>query len=54
LEKAGGFSGAGSKESVDFTRERLAAGATMLRDLIYTAWVKSAEIPSDAYLIPKN
>jgi hypothetical protein len=43
LEKAGGFTGAGSPESRDFTAERLAAGASMLRDMIYTAWVKSAE-----------
>ena len=43
LEKAGGFNGAGSAESVQFTQERLAAGATMLRDMIYTAWVKSGD-----------
>lgn len=43
LEKAGGFSGAGSAESRRFTAERLAAGATELRDLIYTAWVRSAD-----------
>jgi len=43
LEKAGAFEGAGTPESIAFTRERMAAGATMLRDLIYTAWVKSAE-----------
>ena len=43
LERAGGFSGAGSAESRDFTAERLAAGASMLRDMIYTAWVDSAK-----------
>jgi hypothetical protein len=43
LEKAGGFTGAGSPESRDFTAERLAAGASMLRDMIYTAWVDSAQ-----------
>ena len=43
LEKVGGFTGAGSAESRDFVTERLAAGATMLRDMIYTAWVKSAD-----------
>ena len=43
LEKAGGFTGAGSAESRDFTAERLAAGASMLRDMIYTAWVDSAQ-----------
>lgn len=43
LEKAGGFTGAGSPESRDFTAERLAAGASMLRDMVYTAWVDSAQ-----------
>lgn len=43
LEKAGGFVGAGSSESRAFTAERLAAGASMLRDMIYTAWVDSAQ-----------
>jgi hypothetical protein len=43
LEKAGGFVGAGSAESRDFTAGRLAAGASMLRDMIYTAWVESAK-----------
>jgi hypothetical protein len=49
LEKAGGFVGAGSAESREFTAERLAAGASMLRDLIYTAWLKSAEPVPDPY-----
>jgi hypothetical protein len=48
LEKAGGFTGSGSPESRAFTDERLAAGATELRDLIYTAWVRSAD-PVPAY-----
>jgi len=43
LEKAGGFVGVGSAESREFTAERLAAGASMLRDMIYTAWVDSAQ-----------
>jgi hypothetical protein len=43
LEKAGGFVGAGSAESRDFTAARLAAGASMLRDMIYTAWLESAK-----------
>jgi hypothetical protein len=43
LDKAGGFVGAGSAESRDFAAERLAAGASMLRDMIYTAWVDSAQ-----------
>ncbi|MHB8302625.1 MAG: phospholipase C/P1 nuclease family protein [Acidobacteriaceae bacterium] len=43
LEKKGGFHGHGSAQSRSFTIERLAAGATMLRDMIYTAWVQSAQ-----------
>jgi hypothetical protein len=49
LEKAGGFVGAGTPESRDFTAERLAAGASMLRDMIYTAWVDSAQPVPDPY-----
>jgi hypothetical protein len=43
LEKDGAFAGAGTPEGKAFTDERLAAGASELRDLIYSAWVKSAE-----------
>ena len=43
LEKAGGFNGAGTPEAKTFTEERLAAGAIELRDLIYSAWVHSAD-----------
>jgi hypothetical protein len=43
LDKRKGFEGAGTPEAKRFTDERLAAGASMLRDLIYAAWVKSAE-----------
>ena len=43
LEKAGAFAGAGTPEGKAFTDERLAAGATELRDMIYTAWVKSGD-----------
>jgi hypothetical protein len=47
LEKVGGFAGAGTAESRDFTAARLAAGASMLRDMIYTAWLESATpVPS--------
>ena len=49
LEKDGGFDGAGTPESRDFTADRLAAGASMLRDLIYTAWVDSGEPVADPY-----
>jgi hypothetical protein len=48
LEKGGGFNGAGNAESKAFVDERLAAGATELRDMIYTAWVRSAD-PLPAY-----
>jgi hypothetical protein len=49
LEKAGGFVGAGTAESRAFTAERLAAGASMLRDMIYTAWIDSAQPVPDPY-----
>ena len=49
LEKAGGFVGAGTPESREFTAERLAAGASMLRDMIYTAWLESANPVPDPY-----
>ncbi len=48
LEKAGGFAGTGTPAGRAFAEERLAAGATELRDMIYSAWVKSAE-PVAAY-----
>jgi hypothetical protein len=43
LEKAGGFVDTGTPESRAFLDERLAAGAIELRDLIYTAWMKSGD-----------
>ena len=49
LEKAGGFVGAGTAESREFTAERLAAGASMLRDMVYTAWLESAKPVPDPY-----
>jgi hypothetical protein len=49
LEKAGGFVGAGTPESRDFTAQRLAAGASMLRDMIYSAWLDSAKPVPDPY-----
>jgi hypothetical protein len=49
LEKAGGFAGNGSAESRDFAASRLAAGASMLRDMIYTAWLESAKPVPDPY-----
>jgi hypothetical protein len=41
LEKRGAFRDAGTAEGLAFTRERLAAGAQMLLDLWYTAWLES-------------
>ncbi len=43
LGKAGAFTGEGSPEGKAFAKERLAAGATELRDIIYTAWIRSAD-----------
>jgi hypothetical protein len=43
LEKAGAFAGEGTPVGKTFVDERMAAGATELRDMIYTAWVKSAD-----------
>jgi len=45
LEKAGGFEGEGTPESREFIRQRLAAGAQMLRDMWYSAWIQSAQAP---------
>lgn len=52
LEKAGGFTGAGSPESRDFAATRLAAGASMLRDMIYTAWIESGKAIPDPHASP--
>ena len=52
LEKAGGFTSAGTPEAKAFTEERLAAGAIELRDLIYSAWVHSAD-PVEEYHGPQ-
>jgi hypothetical protein len=49
IEKAGGLEGAGTPESRGFVAERLAAGASMLRDMIYTAWLDSAKPVADPY-----
>lgn len=43
LDKRGAFNGKGTPESRAFVEQRLADGASMLRDLIYTAWVHSAD-----------
>ncbi len=49
IYKAGGFDGAGTPESRDFTAASMADGASMLRDMIYTAWIDSAQPVSDPY-----
>lgn len=49
LEKSGGFVGAGTPESREFAASRLAAGASMLRDMIYAAWIESAQPAPDPY-----
>jgi TonB family protein len=43
LDKDHGFDGTGTPAAKQFTAERLAAAASMLRDLYVAAWVKSAE-----------
>ncbi len=53
LEKAGGFNGQGTPESRAFAAERLAAGASMLRDMIYSAWLQSAVPVPDPYAAGK-
>ena len=49
LEKAGGFTDTGTSAAKLFTEERLAAGAIELRDLIYSAWVHSADPVPDPH-----
>ena len=49
LEKVGGFVGAGTAESRAFTAERLAAAASMLRDMICAAWLESGKPVPDPY-----
>jgi hypothetical protein len=45
LEKTGAFNGKGTPEGIEFVRKRLAAGAQMLANVWYTAWVESAVEP---------
>ena len=53
LEKGGGFEGAGTPASRDFAAARLADGASMLRDMIYSAWLDSAQpVPAYVYDAP--
>jgi len=48
LEKQGAFAGVGTPAGKAFVDQQLAAGAIELRDMIYTAWIKSAD-PVPAY-----
>ncbi|HEY5057198.1 MAG TPA: nuclease [Acidobacteriaceae bacterium] len=48
LDKTGAFTGPGTPEGKLFTEQCIAAGATELRDMIYTAWIKSAD-PISSY-----
>jgi hypothetical protein len=43
LEKSGAFAGKGTPQGKALVDERLAAAATELRNLIYTAWIRSAD-----------
>jgi len=49
LEKAGAFREGGTPEGVDFVRGRLAAGAQMLANMWYTAWVESEKPVQNPY-----
>lgn len=49
FEKAGGWVGQGTPDSRAFAIERIAAGASMLRDMIYAAWLDSAKPVADPY-----
>lgn len=48
VEKAGGFNGTGTPEGHKFVVDRMHAGAQMLADLWYTAWIQSA-VPAPEY-----
>jgi hypothetical protein len=53
LEKTGAFAGAGTPAGKAMVDQQLAAGATELRDMIYTAWIKSADpVPEYRPAIP--
>src|SRR5581483_499950 len=49
LEKTGAFKDAGTPEGVEFVRARMAAGAQMLLNLWYTAWLESAVEPPNPF-----
>lgn len=45
LDKAGAFADRSNEQARKLVYERLSAGASLLRDLTYTAWMESAEPP---------
>jgi hypothetical protein len=45
LQKKGAFENGGTDEGKKFMRARLAAGAQMLVDMYYTAWIESEKMP---------
>lgn len=49
LYKEGALEVSGTAQSRNFTAERIAAGATMLRNMIYTAWVESGRAVPGEY-----
>ena len=49
MEKAGAFKDGGTPDGVAFINARLTAGAQMLEDLWYTAWLDSANPVQDPY-----
>jgi hypothetical protein len=49
LDKEGAFTGAGTPAGKAFADQQLAAGAIELRDMIYTAWVRSGDAPPSKY-----
>ena len=49
LDKAGAFKEEGNAAGLEFTRDRLAAGAQMLLNLWYTAWLESADLEAGQY-----
>jgi len=53
LEKAGAFKDAGTADGHAYLNTRIAAGAQMLSNLWYTAWVDSATDPVDPFNQPK-
>jgi hypothetical protein len=54
LEKLGGFDGAGTTDSKQFVAGRLAAAASELRDLYYSAWLENAKPVPEWHDVPKS